>query len=67
MSNLKGYYVSACNRRGLVIFTRYYRTHSAMNACLIAREVLDRTNPEWWTIWEGDPAQPGFMMITKEG
>lgn len=67
MSNLKDYYVSACNRRGFVTFTKIIWAESAIDATCKAERDLRRTNTEWWTIWTGDPARPGFMKTTREG
>lgn len=67
MGTLKEFYVSACNRRGFVTFTKHYWARSAMAAGLEAREALDRTNTEWHTIWTGDAARPEWIMTTKEG
>jgi len=67
MSNNTGHYVTACNRNGLVIWTRWIEERSAMAACNAARKEIEKTSTEWWTIFAGDPARPAHMVTTKEG
>ena len=67
MSKLKDFYVSACNKRGFIVYTRIWTAQSAVMACAQAQADMRRTNTEWSTVWTGDPAQPEHMVTTKEG
>ena len=67
MSKFKDYYVAACNKRGVIIYTRSIRAQSAIEACSMAKEDMRRTNTVWQTVWTGDPMHPDFMKSTKEG
>lgn len=67
MSNLKDYWVSACNDDGMIIYTRNWTAVSAVMACAQAQADMRRDNVTWQTIWTGDPAQPGHMVTTAEG
>lgn len=67
MKDLRDYHVAACNREGLVIYSRTWTAQSAIAAANQAEADLWKDNATWWTIWVGDPAQPEFMKTTKEG
>ena len=67
MSNHKDYWVSACNREGLIVYTRNWRATSSIMACAQAQADMRRDDVTWQTIWTGDPAQPEHMVTTVEG
>lgn len=67
MNDDTGHFVTACNRSGLVIWTRWVGEESAMGACIKARQEIESTSMDWWTIFAGDPARPAHVITTKKG